>query len=71
VPKPNPGKPGDDKNKHGNNEAISSDPKQSYDAAHAYGHGSVRILIWKQSAFINYQIIWVHPLPPGGMPPAP
>jgi hypothetical protein len=42
-----PEKPGDDKNKHGNNEAISSDPKQSYDAAHAYGHAPVRILIGK------------------------
>jgi len=47
VPTPNPGKPGDDKNKHGNHEVISSDPKQSYDAAHAYGHVPVRILIWK------------------------
>jgi len=26
VPKPNPGKPGDDKNKHGNHEFNSSDP---------------------------------------------
>jgi len=47
VPKPNPGKPGDDKNKHGNHEDISSDQKQSYDAAHAYGHVPVKILLRK------------------------
>jgi hypothetical protein len=42
VPKPNPGKPGDDKNKHGNNENISSDSKKLQPAVSAYGHGMVR-----------------------------
>jgi hypothetical protein len=49
VPKPNPGKPGDDKNKHGNNENTSSDSKTPNRTVHAYVHGPVRILIWKQS----------------------
>jgi len=44
VPKPNPVKPGDDKNKHGNNERISSDPQQLHHAAHAYAHVLVKIL---------------------------
>jgi len=46
VPKPNPGKPGDDKNKHGNNENISFDSKQLNDAAHAYVHVAIGILDW-------------------------
>jgi hypothetical protein len=41
VPKPNPGKTGDDKNKHGNNENISSDPKKTNRTLHAYVHGTV------------------------------
>jgi len=49
VPKPNPGKPGDDKNKHGNNEHISSDSQQFHYTAYAYVHVPIRILIWKQS----------------------
>jgi hypothetical protein len=40
-----PEKPGDDKNKHGNHEFISSDPKKSHHAAHAYVHVPVKILI--------------------------
>jgi hypothetical protein len=40
-----PEKPGDDKNKHGNNEIFSSDPKQSHPTAHAYGHAPVKILV--------------------------
>jgi hypothetical protein len=46
VPKPNPGKTGDDKNKHGNNENISSDPQQIHSAAHAYAHVPVTIHFW-------------------------
>jgi hypothetical protein len=42
VPKPNPGKAGDDKNKHGNNENISSDSKKPISAAYAYVHGMVK-----------------------------
>jgi hypothetical protein len=41
VPKPNPGKTGDDKNKHGNNENISSDSKKPNRTVHAYVHGMV------------------------------
>jgi hypothetical protein len=41
VPKPNPGKTGDDKNEHGNNENISSDSKKLHPAAYAYVHGMV------------------------------
>jgi hypothetical protein len=44
VPKPNPGKTGDDKNKHENNENVSFDSKKLHPA---YGHGVVKILIWK------------------------
>jgi hypothetical protein len=44
VPKPNPGKTGDDKNKHGNNENFSFGSKKLHPA---YGHGVVKILIWK------------------------
>jgi len=40
-----PSNSGDDKNKHGNHEDISSDPKQPYDAAHAYGHALVNIFL--------------------------
>jgi hypothetical protein len=47
VPKPNPGKPGDDKNKHENNEDYSFDSKRLYPAVSAYGHGMVRDLVWK------------------------
>jgi hypothetical protein len=43
VPKPNPGKTGDDKKKHGNNENISSDPERPYDAANAYVHVQVKV----------------------------
>jgi hypothetical protein len=50
VPKPNPGKTGDDKNKHENNENTSFDSKKHYPVAHAYVHGQVRDLIWKQLA---------------------
>jgi hypothetical protein len=46
VPKPNPGKTGDDKNKHENNENISFDSKKPHLAVLAYVHGSVRILTW-------------------------
>jgi hypothetical protein len=42
VPKPNPGKTGDDKNKHRNNENISSDSKKPNGTVHAYVHGSVK-----------------------------
>jgi hypothetical protein len=41
VPKPNPGKPGDDKNKHENNENISFDSKTLCSAICAYVHGMV------------------------------
>jgi hypothetical protein len=47
VPKPNPGKTGDDKNKHENNENISFDSIKLFPAVSAYGHGTVRILVWK------------------------
>jgi hypothetical protein len=47
VPKPNPGKTGDDKNKHRSNEHISSDSQQFHHAAHAYAHVPVMILSWK------------------------
>jgi hypothetical protein len=47
VPKPNPGKTGDDKNKHENNENISFDSKKPLSATYAYVHGTVRILVWK------------------------
>jgi|GEM_PF-5600818 len=39
--------PGDDKNKHGNNEVISSYPKESHDAASAYAHAQALIVIRK------------------------
>jgi hypothetical protein len=42
VPKPNPGKTGDDKNKHGNNENVSSDSIKLHPAAHAYVHVMVK-----------------------------
>jgi len=42
VPKPNPVKPGDDKNKHEKNESTSSDPQQFHHAADAYVHVPVR-----------------------------
>jgi hypothetical protein len=42
VPKPNPGKTGDDKNKHWNNENISFDSKKTLRAVYAYVHGMVR-----------------------------
>jgi hypothetical protein len=38
VPKPNPGKKGDDKNKHGKNENTSSASKKLHPAADAYVH---------------------------------
>jgi len=41
VPKPNPGKSGDDKNEHDENENIFSDPSKPSNEAHAYGHGAV------------------------------
>jgi hypothetical protein len=41
VPKPNPGKTGDDKNRHGNNENISFDSKKLNSSAPAYGHGKI------------------------------
>jgi hypothetical protein len=46
VPKPNPGKSGDDKNKHDNHECNSFDSQQLHNAAHAYVHVPVKILIW-------------------------
>jgi len=46
-----PGKTGDDKNKHRNNESISFDSKKLNSAAPAYGHGKIGIRIWKQSTF--------------------
>jgi hypothetical protein len=45
VPKPNPGKTGDDKNKHGTHECYSFNSQQFYDAAYAYVHAPVKILI--------------------------
>ena len=42
VPKPNPGKTGDDKNEHYDNETFFSDQSGPSEAAHAYGHGVVR-----------------------------
>jgi hypothetical protein len=41
VPKPNPGKPGDDKNKHKNNENTSFDSKKPHPVVLAYGHGMI------------------------------
>ncbi|MFZ0281388.1 MAG: hypothetical protein WAL29_07050 [Bacteroidales bacterium] len=49
MPKPNPVKPGDDKNKHEENECISSDPQQLHHAAHAYAHVPSVIFTWKFS----------------------
>jgi hypothetical protein len=41
VPKPKPGKTGDNKNKHRNNENFSIDSKKTISAAYAYVHGMV------------------------------
>jgi hypothetical protein len=41
VPKPNPGKTGDDKNKHKDNENISSDSKKLLSAGYAYVHVAI------------------------------
>jgi len=41
VPKPNPGKTGDDKNKHCNNENFSFDSKKTLSAAYAYVHVAI------------------------------
>jgi hypothetical protein len=51
VPKPNPGKPGDDKNKHENNERNSFDSQQFHHAAHAYVHVPVEILFLRNKIF--------------------
>jgi hypothetical protein len=40
-----PEKPGDDKNKTLKNGVISSEPKKTDHAAHAYGHAPLRILV--------------------------
>jgi hypothetical protein len=42
VPKPNPAKPGDDKNKHENNEKISTVPERSKNDTNAYVHVPVK-----------------------------
>ncbi|HOU01693.1 MAG TPA: hypothetical protein PK719_06565 [Bacteroidales bacterium] len=44
MPKPNPGQPGDDKNKHGNNEPDSNDPRKTLPPIHAYGHAMVILI---------------------------
>ena len=43
MPKPNPGKTGDDKNEHYDNETFFSDQSGPSEAAHAYGHGAVSL----------------------------
>jgi len=45
VPKPNPGKSGDDKNKHGIHECNSFNAQQLHHATHAYVHALVGFLI--------------------------
>jgi hypothetical protein len=37
--------------KHGNHEVISSVPKKSDHAAHAYGHAQLKILVFGKSIF--------------------
>jgi hypothetical protein len=48
VPKPNPAKPGDDKNRHESNEKISTVPERSENAFDAYVHVQVMELIRNQ-----------------------
>jgi hypothetical protein len=47
VPKPNPVKTGDDKNKHEENEDIPSGSKKQLLPAYAYVHVQTEVLIWK------------------------
>jgi hypothetical protein len=65
VPKPNPGKTGDDKNKHGNNENISFDSTKLYPAVPAYGDGKVRG-VYKEIIAISLIIRSSTPNPPRG-----
>jgi len=72
VPKPDPVKPGDDKNRHENNEFISFKKPEFHHATHAYAHVPV-----KNSFFFpgNNELLFVGkvlgrstPLP-SGIPP--
>jgi hypothetical protein len=65
VPKPNPGKTGDDKNKHENNENISFDSIKLFPAVSAYGHGK-REGVYKEVIALPLVIRSSTPNPPRG-----